>query len=85
MPCRIGMTTKLAVRKQYWKNRHKREGKGEPRDWKILGRYTTKTAAQNAEKRLAALHGCRAFGGGDGDEYDNWVVYKFSYDSFSRE
>ena len=74
MACRVGMTTNPGRRKREWEREHPTL-----RNWTILGRYKTKTKAQQVEKMLAKRHGCVFYPGGDGDENDNWVVYKFDY------
>lgn len=74
MACRIGITTNPGERKRYWEEKHPTL-----RNWQILERHKTKTAAQAAETRLAAQHGCEAHPGGDGPENADWAVYKFDY------
>ena len=74
MACRIGITTNPGERRRYWESQHPNLSK-----WQILERHTTKSDAQAAETRLAEEHKCVAHPGGDGDEHDDWVVYKFEY------
>lgn len=74
MACRIGMTTNPGERKRYWEGQHSTLS-----NWTILGRYRTKTEAQQAENQFASTYGCVASPGGDGQEYADWVVYKFDY------
>lgn len=74
MPCRIGMTTDSKKRKEHWESQYPNL-----QDWKILGKYDSKTAAQKAEKEFAKQYGCVAHPGGSGNEDDTWYVYKFSY------
>ncbi len=74
MACRIGITTNPSERRRAWEREHPRLY-----GWEILGRYSTKSAAQAAEYRLAAQHGCESSPGGAGQENDNWRVYKFHY------
>ena len=74
MSCRVGMTTDVEERKRYWQSQ-------EPnlKNWKILGTYNTKRAAQKAEKQFAQRYGCDAHPGGGGGQYATWYVYKFNY------
>jgi len=74
MACRIGITTNPGERKRYWQGQHPTL-----RNWRILERHSSKSAAQNAEYRLSKKDGCIASAGGDGPEYTDWVVYKFEY------
>jgi len=74
MPCRIGMATDPDERKDEWKREYPNL-----RNWEILGWFKTKSAAQQAETRLARQHGCVAEPGGSGAEHDDWCVYKFDY------
>ena len=74
MACRIGMTTNPGERKRHWESKH-----STLRNWQILERHNTKSAAQQAETRLARELGCEAAPGGPGDEHDNWCIYKFDY------
>ena len=74
MGCRVGMTTDPKTRKQAWMKKHPTL-----KNWKQLGKYSTKTAAQAAENKFAKDYGCVASGGGAGRENDNWIVYKFDY------
>ena len=74
MACRVGMTTNPGERKRHW------EGECPTlRNWTILGRYSTKSEAQQAETMFAQQHGCVSAAGGGGNENDDWVVYKFDY------
>ncbi len=74
MACRIGITTNPGERKRYWEGQHP-----SLRNWNVLERHGTKTAAQAAETRLARVHDCKASPGGAGPENASWVVYKFDY------
>lgn len=74
MACRIGMTTDPDERKSFWMRQHPNM-----RDWQILEECLTKSAAQDAENRLAVEHGCVSSGGGDGPEFAVWYVYGFNY------
>ncbi len=73
MKCRIGITTDLERRKAEWQREYNLY------NWQVLGTYGSKTEAQQAENRLSQQHGCQAHGGGDGNEYDTWCVYRFDY------
>jgi hypothetical protein len=74
MTCHVGITTEPQERRQYWQTQH-------PflRNWRIVGRYSTKTDARVRENAEAIRHGCQAHLGGDGDEYATWYVYYFEY------
>lgn len=74
MGCRVGMTQNEQERKSHWESRYPSLS-----GWQILGRFATKTEAQQAETRFAAQYGCDSSPGGDGPEHGNWVVYKFQY------
>lgn len=75
MACRIGITTRPEDRREEWRSRCRGF-----RNWRILERHNTKTAAQAAENRLARQLGCEAHPGGDGPEYATWSVYYFNHD-----
>lgn len=75
MGCRIGITTDPAGRRAYWESQCQNL-----RNWQILERHATKTAAQNAENRLRAQYGCDGAAGGGGPEYGDWSVYYFQHD-----
>ena len=72
--CRIGITTDLRDRLNYWRSKHPTL-----RNWKVLGRYNTKTEAQRAENILARRNFCVASPGGSGLERAAWYVYYFQY------
>ena len=74
MACRIGMTTNPGERKRHWEGEYPALC-----NWMILGRYKTRSEALQAEITLAQQHGCVSVSDGDGDENDDWVVYKFDY------
>jgi len=74
MACRIGITTDPDRREREWKREYPNL-----RNWKNLEWHKTKSAAQQAETRLARRLGCEAAPGGPGDEHDNWCIYKFDY------
>jgi len=74
MSCRIGITTDPDRRRGEWEKEYPNL-----RNWQILGRCKTKSAAQKAETHLAHRFGCEAAPGGPGKEHDNWCVYKFDY------
>lgn len=74
MACRIGITTNPEARRRYWESQHP-VGFG----WEILRWCSSKSEAQGWETHFAALYGCEAHPGGDGLEFDDWCVYRFSY------
>jgi len=55
MACRIGITTNPGKRRRDWEGEY-----SNLRNWQILERHRTKSAAQQAETRLARQHGCVA-------------------------
>lgn len=73
MACRVGITTNMDERRQYWLGR-------EPtlRNWRLLGTYATKAAAQSAENNYAAQNDCAAEQGGP-DIPGPWYLYRFDY------
>ena len=73
MSCRVGISTDPESRKSYWQRQHP-----SLRQWEILSRHATKTAAQAEENRVAAQHGCRHAPGG-ADALGAWQVYHFYY------
>lgn len=77
MACRVGMTTDLSQRKQYWQRVHP-----DLHGWEILGCYNNKVEAQKAENSFAQRYGCVSGKGGDDPERSGltWYVYRFFYD-----
>ena len=73
MACRVGITTNPGERRRHWESEHPTL-----RNWEILGRYKTKSDAQEAETKFAAHYGCHSSPGG-ADASGDWVVYKFDY------
>ena len=74
MACQIGITTAPDRRRAEWQARY-----ATLRNWRILGNYTSRTAAQAAENQLSRQQGCGARAGGDGPEHATWYVYRFDY------
>ena len=74
MACRVGMTTDPEERRKHWEGQHPTL-----RNWTILSRHSTKTAAQAAETREAKDRGCVSGSGGGGPEVAQWSVYYFTY------
>ena len=74
MACRVGMTTNPGERKRFWEGKHPNLY-----NWEILGRYSSKSAAQAAETSFANRHGCVSGAGGEGPENAKWCVYRFYY------
>ena len=74
MPCRVGITTNPSERKRYWESQH-----STLRNWRILARGLTKSAAQKLENEEASRLGCTASPGGAGSENASWSVYYFQY------
>lgn len=74
MACRVGITTNPGRRKREWESEYPTL-----RNWRIVSRHKTKSAAQAAEDRFADSYGCDASPGGAGPEHANWCVYVFEY------
>ncbi len=75
MACRIGITTNLEERKQYWQN--KCDGFA---NWQVLAGPLSKEEAQEKETELAQKYGCEAYPGGDDPDIDEgWYVYYFTF------
>ncbi len=74
MACRVGITTNPIGRRRYWASRYRTL-----RNWRIVGRYSTKTAAQRRENQIARIRGCVAAPGGRGPQRATWYVYMFDY------
>ena len=74
MPCRIGITTNIATRRSYWNGRV--QGM---RNFGKISSHSSRSAAQAAENRKAASHGCNSSPGGGGDPNARWHVYHFYY------
>jgi hypothetical protein len=70
------MTTNPKKRKQYWENQHSGLSR-----WSQSGPYSSRAAAQKAEKQLAAKKGCEAHGGGRSPKKKDakWYVYNFNH------
>lgn len=75
MACRIGITTDLVERQQYWMSQYPFTF----RNWQVTGPYFTRTAAQEQENAEAFRLGCTAHPGGAGPEVAYWYVYYFEY------
>ena len=73
------MTTNPEQRKKTWQNMCP-----SLKNWTILQKYNSKTAAQIAERKYAKKYVCRAYGGGSGPEYATWYVYIFYYQNKSH-
>lgn len=76
MACRVGITTDPEGREQYWKQEHPTL-----RNWKIIAKYASKSAAQAREDTEAEERNCVAHAGGDDPDDANalWHVYYFEY------
>ena len=73
MPCRVGITTDVGVRKAYWENQVV-----SLTGWRILNTYRTRQEAQAHETRYAKQYGCVASPGG-APTSGPWSVYRFDY------
>ena len=74
MPCRIGITTNIDSRRNYWDARV--QGM---RNFQVISSHNSRSAAQAAENRKAASHGCISSPGGGGNQNARWHVYHFFY------
>ena len=75
MPCRIGISMNPDERRAHWERECLNL-----RNWQVLGRFPSKSAAQAHETSEAARLGCDASPGGAGDEHATWYVYYFEHD-----
>ena len=74
MPCRIGISMDPDRRLREWERAHPTL-----RNWRILGCFDSKSAAQAQESLLAHKYNCTAFPGGVGQEVAKWYVYYFEF------
>ena len=76
MACRVGITTDPRRREEEWRQKYPNL-----HGWEILGKYPTKSDAQEREKQEAGRRGCVAHAGGDDPDYANalWHVYYFQH------
>ena len=74
MPCRIGITTNIPDRQSYWNRRV--QGM---RLFRVISSHNSRSAAQAAEIKKAAAHGCNSSPGGGGNPNAKWHVYHFYY------
>lgn len=75
MACRVGITTNPGERRRYWESKY-----STLRNWRIVSRHETKSAAQQKENEIARSRGCDASPGGAGSAYARWCVYVFDHD-----
>ena len=68
----VGITTNPEERKKYWTEK-------DPaiRNWKILGKFNSKSEAQFAQSRYAREMESAVYSGGGGSEEGIWYVYSF--------
>ena len=78
LSCRIGITTDLETRKQFWKREYLKEGKV-IKNWIVLSVHQSKSATQKGETRSAGKQNCVAHPGGRDSKKATWYVYKFEY------
>ena len=78
LSCRIGITTDLETRKQFWKREYLKEGRV-IKNWIVLSVHQSKSAAQKVETKKANEQNCVAHPGGRDSEKAIWYVYKFEY------
>lgn len=75
MGCRIGITTNLEERKQFWQSKY--DGFD---NWEVLVGPLSKEEAQKKETELAQARSCEAHAGGDdSDTNEGWYVYYFTF------
>ena len=74
--CRIGMSTQLKKRIEYWEKRCKKKGV-EILDWEVLNCFDSKKEAQEYETRQAAEQKCIAHPGGRPPKKEGkWILYR---------
>lgn len=74
MACQVGITTDPDRRKEEWKREYPYL-----RDWTIIAKYLTKSAAQARENEEAERRGCASSPGGDDPEAATWYGYCFRH------
>ena len=74
MSCRVEIATESERREQEW-----RRLRLNLKDWRILGTYDSKSAAQTRGNQEAGERGCDSGEGGDGPEFDTRRAYCFKY------
>ena len=74
MACRVGITTDLNSRLEYWLRVHPNL-----HSWRVRKTCSSKSQAQAYESYYADRLGCVAHPGGDGPEQATWYVYMFEY------
>lgn len=74
MGCQVGITMNPVRRKEQWA-----EKRPSLRNWQVLSRHRSRSAAQKREDWEAARRGCNAHHGGRGPENAIWYVYYFEY------
>lgn len=74
MACRVGITTDPDRRKKEWEQEYPYL-----RDWTIIAKFQTKSAAQARENQEAKRLGCNSSPGGGGPEEATWFVYYFRH------
>ena len=74
MRCRVGITTNLIERFNYWSSRHPTL-----QNWTILAQFQSKEEAQAFETKYAFRNNCMASPGGSGPLYATWYVYYFNW------
>lgn len=72
----IGVTTDPDIHKRHWQERYPNL-----HEWKILGRYSSRIEAEKRGHNIAKRYGCRVLPSSLGHELDNWVIYRFAYQS----
>ena len=72
--CRVGMTTDLAEREQYWRSVYPHLY-----NWRVEAYGLTYEQAQALENQIAAQRGCQSAPGGAHVPGYVWSVYSFQY------
>ena len=75
MACRIGITTDLIKRRQYWESQYPFSF----RKWQVLKTCYSKSEAQHWETMLSKRYRCDYYPGGAGPENAIWYVYYFEH------
>ena len=82
--CRIGITTDLKARKQYWKGEYLKEGKV-IKNWTVLSVHQSKAVAQKVETREAKKQNCVAYPVGKNSTKKHGMFIDLNFKFFNRK
>lgn len=74
MGCRVGMTTDLKERKEYWEGQYPSLS-----NWQVHAKGLSYNDAQDLENKLAAEGNCDSQAGGGFVSGNVWAVYSFDF------